>query len=70
MSASTMSGFISNEQDEKLLKVFPESMNALQFVAKYMPLNGEKLFLYCNDCWIELTNINGRLHLEMGEGAA
>lgn len=65
-----MTGFVSNEQDQDLMKILGNSKNALQFLARSLPKHNDRIFFSNDSCWVEIRNRNGRLHLEIGEGAA
>lgn len=72
MSQSNMNGFINDEQDEKFTKVFAESMTASGYLESQLPKNGDRLFFsgHGHDQWVEIVNKDGRLWIEIGEGAA
>lgn len=73
MSQCNMQGFVSNDLDEKFANRFPEGMRASQYLERYLPNNGDSKFFGYNketEEWVQITNKNGRLWIEIGEAAA
>lgn len=76
MSQSVMSGFVSDEQVGEFIDVFPESRKASELVTH--PLFKDERGIpqglwFTNDAlglWCDFTVIDGKLHVEIGEGAA
>ena len=68
-----MQGFISDEMDAKHAAVFSEGMSQSEYLAAYLPNDGDHKFFGYNDEteeWVRIVNIGGRLWIEIGEAAA
>lgn len=70
MSMSIMNGFISDEQDAALMKVYRSSQTAKQYLVENLPNHGSSKFWHNDETGIAISNSNGRLLLEIFEGAA
>ena len=67
-----MQGFVSDEMDKKHAEVFSEGSSASRYLKRYLSKPGDREH-YVNDddgTWLQLVNKDGRLWLEVGEGAA
>lgn len=70
MSQSNMNGFIG-EPDPVFGAVFTESMSAEEFLRERLPKHLDNLWFTSDSGeWCQIVNKNGRLWIEVGEGAA
>lgn len=74
MSISLMNGFVA-ERDSAFTNIFLESYSAIDFLKKFLPNNGDSWWYEGvgqenSPTWCELKNVNSRLRVEVGEGAA
>lgn len=69
MCQSLMVSVLTDHQGESAPS---ESLVASEYLERYLPNEGDSEFFFSDsgECWIQITNVDGRIRLEIGEPAA